>query len=176
MTRQWYIHQDSYIYIKIRLYTSRFVYIHQDSYIYVKIRIYTSRFVYIHQDSKIYSKIRIYTSRFVDIQQDSYIYIKICIYTLRFVQFGHKGKHDRWIDYRVFKRRSKRAANEEADFSLLRRVYRAMTEEMTPASNVEEELLRVFPFFFPVLVHSSLLCAIHEWIMEVMAVVERKGD
>ena len=77
-------------------------------------------------------KIRIYTSRFVYIQQDTYIYIKICIYTLRFVQFGHKGKHDRWIDYRVFKRRS----NEEAIFSLLRRVYRAMTEEMTPASNV----------------------------------------
>ena len=58
-------------------------------------------------------------------------------------------------------------ANEEAIFSLLRRVYRAMTKEMTPASNVEEELLRVFPFF-PVLVHSSLLCAIHEWIMEAM--------
>ena len=50
MTRQWYIHQDSYIYIKIRIYTSRFVYIHQDSYIHIKIRIYTSRFVYIHQD------------------------------------------------------------------------------------------------------------------------------
>ena len=40
----------------------------------------------------------------------------------------------------------KMAANEEAIFSLLRRVYRAMTEEMTPASNVEEELPRVFPF------------------------------
>ena len=39
------------------------------------------------------------------------------------------------------------AANEEAIFSLLGRIYRAMTEEMTPASNVEEELLRVFPFF-----------------------------
>ena len=79
------------------------------------------------------------------------------------MQFGNKGKHDRWIDYRVFKRQSKKAANEEAIFSLLRRVYRAMTEEMTPASNVEEELLhlRVFPFF-PVWVHSSLLCAIHE--------------
>ena len=102
-----YIHQDSYIYIKIRKYTSRFVYIHKDFYIYIKIRIYTSRFVYIHQDSYIYIKIRIYTSRFVYIQQDSYIYIKICICTLRFVQFGHKGKHDRWIDYRVFKRRSK---------------------------------------------------------------------
>ena len=102
-----HIHQDSYIYITIRIYTSRFVYIHQDSYIYIKIRIYTSRFVYIHQDSYIYIKIRIYTSRFVYIQQDSYIYIQICIYTLRFVQFGHKGKHGRWIDYRVFKRRSK---------------------------------------------------------------------
>ena len=38
----------------------------------------------------------------------------------------------------------KMAANEEAMFSLLRRVYRAMTGEMTPASNVEEELSRVF--------------------------------
>ena len=38
----------------------------------------------------------------------------------------------------------KMAANEEAIFSLLHRVYRAMTEEMTPASNVEEELSRVF--------------------------------
>ena len=68
------------------------------------------------------------------------------------------------------------AANEEAIFSLLGRVYRAMTEEMTPASNFEEEFLRVFPFF-PVLVHSSLLCAIHEWlIMEAMVEVERKED
>ena len=55
----------------------------------------------------------------------------------------------------------KMAANEEAIFSLLGRVYRAMTEEMTPASNVEEELLRVFPLF-SVWAHSSLLCAIHE--------------
>ena len=53
----------------------------------------------------------------------------------------------------------KMAANEEAISSLLRRVYRAMTEEITPASNVEEELSRVF---FPLLVHSKLLCAIHE--------------
>ena len=65
------------------------------------------------------------------------------------------------------------AANEEAISSLLRRVYRAMTEEITPARNVEEELSRVFS---PVLVHSSLLCAIHEWIMEAMVEVERKGD
>ena len=69
--------------------------------------IYKSRFVYIHQDSYIYIKIRTYTSRFVYLQQDSYIYIEIPIYTLRFVQFGHKGKHDHWIDYRVFKRRPK---------------------------------------------------------------------
>ena len=55
----------------------------------------------------------------------------------------------------------KMAANEEAIFYLLGRVNRDMTEEMTKASNVEEELLRVSPFF-PVLVHSSLLCAIHE--------------
>ena len=41
----------------------------------------------------------------------------------------------------------KMAANEKAISSLLRRVYRAMTEEMSPASNVEEELSRVF--FFP---------------------------
>ena len=38
----------------------------------------------------------------------------------------------------------KMAANEEAMSSLLRRVYRAMTEEITPASNVEEESSRVF--------------------------------
>ena len=37
----------------------------------------------------------------------------------------------------------KMAANEEAISSLLRRVYRAMTKEITPASNVEE-LSRVF--------------------------------
>ena len=129
---------------KTEIYTSRFVYKHQDSYIYIKIRIYTSRFVYIHQDSYIYIKIRVYTSRFLYIQQDSYIYIKICIYTLRFVQFGHKVKHDRWTIIVFSNGDRKMAANEEAISSLLRRVYRAMTEEMTPASNVEEELSRVF--------------------------------
>ena len=40
----------------------------------------------------------------------------------------------------------KMAANADAISSLLRRVYRAMTEEITPARNVEEELSRVlFP-------------------------------
>ena len=53
----------------------------------------------------------------------------------------------------------KMAANEEAMFSLLRLVYRAIIEEITPASNVEEELSRVISLVF---VHSSLLCAIHE--------------
>ena len=38
----------------------------------------------------------------------------------------------------------KMAANKEAISSLLRRVYRAMAEEITPASNVEEDLSRVF--------------------------------
>ena len=47
------------------------------------------------------------------------------------------------------------AANEEDIFSLLGRVYRAMTGEMTPDSNIEV-------FFFPVLVHSTFFCAIHE--------------
>ena len=48
------------------------------------------------------------------------------------------------MGYRVFKRRAKnRVANEKAISSLLFRVSRAMTEEMTPASNVEEELSRV---------------------------------
>ena len=47
----------------------------------------------------------------------------------------------------------KMAANEEAISSLLRRLYRAMAEEMTPASNVEEELSRIFP---PVLVQPTL--------------------
>ena len=53
----------------------------------------------------------------------------------------------------------KMAANEEAISSLLRRVYGAMAEEITPASNVEEELSRVFFFFFRVsaasFVHST---------------------
>ena len=47
------------------MYTARFVYIHQDSYTYIKIRIYRSRFVYIDQDSYIYIEICIYTLRFV---------------------------------------------------------------------------------------------------------------
>ena len=47
----------------------------------------------------------------------------------------------------------KMAANEEAISALLRRVYRAMTKEMTPASNVEEGLSRMF---FPVLVQPPL--------------------
>ena len=63
MTRQWYIHQDLCIYIKIHIYTLRFAYIHQDSCIYIKIRVYTSRFIY--------------TSRFAYIHQDLHIYIKI---------------------------------------------------------------------------------------------------
>ena len=67
----------------------------------------------------------------------------------------------------------KMAANEDAISSLLRRVYRAMTEEITPARNVEEELRE---FFFPVLVNNSHLCAIDEWIMEAMVAMERKGD
>ena len=46
----------------------------------------------------------------------------------------------------------KMAANEEAIFSLLRRVYRAMIGEMTPASNVEEE------FFSRVGAQQPLLC------------------
>ena len=53
----------------------------------------------------------------------------------------------------------KMAANEDAISSLLRRVYRAMTEEITPARNVEEELRE---FFFAVLVNNSHLCAIDE--------------
>ena len=61
------------------------------------------------QDSYTYIKIRIC------IHQHSYIYNKICIYTLRFVQFRHKGKTE------------------------------GMTEDITPASNIEEELSRVFP-------------------------------
>ena len=116
MTRQWYIHQDSYIYSKIRIYTSRFVYIHQDSYIYIKIRIYTLRFVYIHQDLYIYIKIRVVRD------------IKESMTAGSIIVFSNGDR--------------KMAANEEAIFSL--RVYRAMTGEMTPASNVKEELSRVF--------------------------------
>ena len=52
----------------------------------------------------------------------------------------------------------KMAANELAISSLLRRVYRVMTEEMTPASNVEEELSRVFFFFSRVGAQQPPLC------------------
>ena len=147
MTRQWYIHQDSYIYIKIRIYTSRFVYIQQDSYIYIKIRIYTLRLVWIHQD--------LYISCSSDIKESM---------TAGSIIVFSNG--DRKLAASV-------PANEKAISSLLRRVYRAIIEEITPASNVEEELSRVISLVF---VHSSLLCAIHEWIMEAMVVVERKED
>ena len=75
------------------------------------------------------------------------------------MHFKHKVKRHRWIDYLAFKRRPKMAANrtnslpnEEAISSLVRRVYRAMTEEVPcersrvsggNSSNVEEELSRV---------------------------------
>ena len=51
----------------------------------------------------------------------------------------------------------KMAANEEAISSMVRRVYRAITEEITPASNVEEELSRVF-FFSRVGAQQPPLC------------------
>ena len=86
--------------------------------------------------------------------------IKICVYILRFVHFRRKLKRHRWIDYRACKRRPKMAANrtnslpnEEAIFSLVRRVYRAMTEEVPcersrmragNTNNVEEEWSRNF--------------------------------
>ena len=87
------------------------------------------------------------------------------------MQFGHKGKRDSWIDYRVFKQWPKNwskhgefvAANEEVISSLVRRVYRAMTEEVPRersrvsagnSSNAEEELLRNFQI--PVLVHREI--------------------
>ena len=133
------LHDKTVIYtsrIKIRIYTSRFVFIHQDSYIYIKIRIYTARFVYIHQDLYIYIKIR------------AILDIKESMTTGSIIAFSNGDR--------------KMAANEEAIFSLLRRVYKAMTEEVTPASNVEEELLRVFPFFFPCWCTAALFCAIHE--------------
>ena len=43
-----YIHQDSYVYIRICIYASRFIHINQDSYLYIKICLNTSRSVYIH--------------------------------------------------------------------------------------------------------------------------------
>ena len=55
----------------------------------ISIRACTLTFVYIYQDPGI-------QWRCVDILR--------LFYTLRFVQFWHKGKRDRWIDYRVFKR------------------------------------------------------------------------
>ena len=76
------------------------------------------------------------------------------------MHFRHKVKRHRWTDYRAFKRQPKMAENrtnllpnEEAISSLVRRVYRAMTEELPcerlrvsggNSSNVEEELSRNF--------------------------------
>ena len=57
------------------------------------------------------------------------------MYTLRFVQVGHKGSMTAGSIIVLSNGDRKMAANEEAIFSLLRRVYRAMTEEMTPGSN-----------------------------------------
>ena len=115
--------------------------------------IYTSRFVYIYGKIRIYINIRIYTARFV---YKIYIYIKICIYKLRFL---HKGKHSMTAgSIIVFSNGDRKmAAYEEAIDSLLRRIYRVMTEEMTPASNVEEELSRVF-FFSRVGAQQPPLC------------------
>ena len=82
--------------------------------------------------------------------------MKICLYTLRlrFVHFRHKVTLHHWIDYRVFKRRSKMATERGSHIScLVRHVYRAMPEEVSCErsrvsggnfSNVEEELLRNF--------------------------------
>ena len=74
------------------------------------------------------------------------------------MQFGHKGKRDRWIDYRVFKRRPKNGskhgefvANKRGSHLFLGSpcLLRAMTEEVPHnrsrvnggnSSNVEEEL------------------------------------
>ena len=73
------------------------------------------------------------------------------------MQFGHKGKRDRWIDYRVFKRRPKNGskhgefvANKRGSHLFLGSpcLLRAMTEEVPRkrsrvnggnSSNVEEE-------------------------------------
>ena len=82
--------------------------------------------------------------------------MKICLYTLRlrFVHFRHKVTLHHCIDYRVFKRRPKMATKRGSHISsLVRRVYRAMTEGVSCErsrvsggnfSNVEEELSRNF--------------------------------
>ena len=88
------------------------------------------------------------------IQQDSCIYIKIRIYTLDSCSSDIKESMTAGSIIVLSNGDRKMAANEEAISALLRCVYRAMTEEITPASNVEEELSRVF--FFPVLVQPPL--------------------
>ena len=116
------------LYIKIRVYTSRFIFIHQDSYLYIKIYMYTSGFAYMHQNPYIYIKIRTYTSRF-------------CINTSRFI-FVHQ-------ETKMAANRTNSLPNEEAISSSVRRVYRTMTEEVPcersrvsggNSSNAEEEL------------------------------------
>ena len=97
------------------------------------------------------------------------------------MQFRHKGKRDRWIDYRVSKRRPNIMAanltnsllpNEEAISSLVRRVYRAMTEEVpserSPVSgrnsnNVEDELSRKPPLCNPQVNYGSNYSSGKKW-------------
>ena len=133
-------------YIKTRIYTSRIVYTHQDSYIYIK---------------NIYIKKRIYTARFR-------------IYSLRFVQFRHLRKAWPLDRLSCFQTAIKKTGSKWGSHLLLASpCLQSHDRRNYSASNVEEELSRVF---LPVLVHSSLLCGIHEWIMQAMVVVERKGD
>ena len=99
--------------------------------------IYTSRFVYIHQD---FSS----TSRFVYIHYDS------CSSDIK--QSKTAGSIN------VFSNGDRKmAANEEAA-NELRRVYRAITKEMTPASNVEKAGCRELILFSRVGAQQPPLC------------------
>ena len=67
-----YLHQVSYIRVKIYIYISRFTYTYQDFYTYIM-----SRLHYTHQDLYVHIKIYIYRSRFIHTYQDLYVHIKI---------------------------------------------------------------------------------------------------
>ena len=71
--RGMYLHQVSYIHVKIYIYISRFTYTYQDFYTYI------SSLHYTHQDLYVHIKIYIYRSRFIHTYQDLHVDIKIPI-------------------------------------------------------------------------------------------------
>ena len=143
--------------------------------------------MYIHQDSCIYNKVRIYKLIFVYIQQDSRTEVctKIFACRLRFVHIWQKGKRDRWIDYRVFKRWPKNGGK-HGEFVAAKRgshlllgspwqkkcLMKGHESVKVTAAMLKKSCQAIFKF--PVLAPSSPSYTIHEWIMEAMVAVENQ--